>query len=34
VHALLNVGVLQKTETGQIVFPYDTVRLDATLHAA
>jgi len=34
VHALLNAGVLQKTETGQIVFPYDAVRLDVTLHAA
>ena len=34
VHALLNAGVLQKTETGQIVFPYDAIRLDVTLHAA
>jgi predicted transcriptional regulator len=34
VHALLNAGVLQKTETGQIVFPYDAVRLDVTLYAA
>lgn len=34
VHALLNAGVLQKTAVGQIVFPYDTVRLDVTLHAA
>ena len=34
VHALLNAGVLQKTGTGQIVFPYDAVRLDVTLYAA
>jgi predicted transcriptional regulator len=34
VHALLNAGVLQKTDTGQIVFPYDAIRLDVTLHVA
>ena len=34
VHALLNAGVLQKTDAGQIVFPYDAIRLDVTLHAA
>lgn len=34
VQALLKAGVLQKTETGQIVFPYEAVRLDVTLQAA
>ena len=34
VHALLNAGVLQKTDGGQIVFPYEAVRLDVRLHAA
>lgn len=33
VQALLKAGILQKTE-GRIVFPYDAVRLDVTLHAA
>jgi predicted transcriptional regulator len=26
VHALLNAGILQKTEEGRIVFPFDAVR--------
>jgi hypothetical protein len=30
----LKAGVPQKTDGGQIVFPYDAVRLDLTLHAA
>ena len=34
VHALLNTGVLQKTERGLIEFPYDAVRVDFTLKAA
>jgi predicted transcriptional regulator len=34
VHALLRAGVLQKTETGKIVFPFDTIRLDVTVSAA
>ena len=34
VHALLNAGVLQRTDSGQIAFPYEAVRLDITLHAA
>jgi predicted transcriptional regulator len=33
VHALLKAGVLHKAE-GKIVFPYDALRLDVTLHAA
>src|SRR3989339_658131 len=28
VHALLNAGILQKTENGRIVFPFDAVHVD------
>jgi predicted transcriptional regulator len=34
VQALLNAGLLQKTEKGQIVFPYDVVHVDFMLKAA
>ena len=34
VQALLNAGLLQKNEKGQIVFPYDTVHVDFMLKAA
>lgn len=34
VHALLKAGVLQKTDKGKIVFPFDAVRVDVTLRAA
>jgi hypothetical protein len=34
VHALLNAGLLDKTEDGRIVFPFGAVRVDFTLHAA
>jgi len=34
VHALLNAGVLQRTENGNIVFPFDAIRVDVTLRAA
>jgi hypothetical protein len=34
VHALLNAGILQKTEDGLIIFPYDAIRVDIMLHAA
>lgn len=34
VQALLIAGILQKTEKGQIVFPYDNVRVNFMLHAA
>ena len=34
VHALLDAGVLDKTEDGRIVFPYDAVRVEFTLGAA
>ena len=34
VHALLNTGILQKTDDGMIVFPFDSVRVDFMLLAA
>ncbi len=34
VHALLNAGILQKTENGHIVFPFDAVHVDFMLQAA
>jgi predicted transcriptional regulator len=34
VRALLDCGVLRRTETGLIVFPYDAVHVDVTLRAA
>jgi predicted transcriptional regulator len=34
VHALLNASILQKTEDGLIIFPYDAIRVDIMLHAA
>ena len=34
VHALLNAGLLDKTGTGRIEFPFDAVRVDFTLKAA
>jgi predicted transcriptional regulator len=34
VQALLKVGVLDRTENGRIVFPYDEVRVDFVLRAA
>jgi len=34
IHALLNARVLQKTERGLVVFPFDAVRVDLILHAA
>jgi predicted transcriptional regulator len=32
VHALLNAGVLERTDDGKVVFPYDAVHVDFTLH--
>ena len=32
VHALLDAGVLERTEDGRIVFPYDAVHVDFMLH--
>jgi predicted transcriptional regulator len=34
VHALLEAGLLDKTEDGRIVFPFNAVRVDFTLRAA
>jgi predicted transcriptional regulator len=34
IHALLNAGVLQKTDKGLVVFPFDAVRVDLILRAA
>ena len=34
VHALLNAGVLERTEDGAIEFPYDAVHVDFMLQAA
>jgi predicted transcriptional regulator len=34
VHALLNAGILQKTDDGRVVFPFDAIRVDVTLRAA
>jgi predicted transcriptional regulator len=34
VHALLNAGILRKTEDGRIVFPFDAIRVSFVLQAA
>ena len=34
VHTLLNAGILQRTKTGLILFPFDAIRVDFMLHAA
>ncbi len=34
VHALLHAGILQKTDEGRIVFPFDAVRVNFVLKAA
>jgi predicted transcriptional regulator len=34
VHALLDAGILRKTEEGRIVFPFDAVRVSFVLQAA
>jgi predicted transcriptional regulator len=31
VHMLLNVGILHKTDKGQIVFPFDAIHVDFIL---
>ncbi|HXU44968.1 MAG TPA: transcriptional regulator, partial [Thermoanaerobaculia bacterium] len=33
-HALLDVGILEKTVQGRIVFPFDAVRVSFLLKAA
>ncbi|WP_039889227.1 transcriptional regulator [Acidiphilium sp. PM] len=34
VQALLTAGVLDRTDSGRVVFPYDAVHVDFTLHKA
>ena len=34
VRTLLNAGILQKTDDGLIIFPFDAIRVDVMLHAA
>jgi predicted transcriptional regulator len=34
VHALLNSGILRKTDGGLVVFPFDAIRVDVMLRAA
>ncbi|OGS35373.1 MAG: transcriptional regulator [Elusimicrobia bacterium RIFOXYB2_FULL_49_7] len=34
IHALLDAGILQKTDKGRIIFPFDAVHVDFILHAA
>jgi predicted transcriptional regulator len=34
IHALLKAGVLDRTEDGRVVFPYDAIRVDFLLRAA
>jgi predicted transcriptional regulator len=34
VTALLNAGILTRTDKGRIVFPYDAVKVELLLHAA
>lgn len=34
IHALLDVGILEKTEDGRIDFPFDAVRVNFVLQAA
>ncbi len=34
VHALLDAGVLDRTENGQFVFPFDAIRVDFTISNA
>jgi predicted transcriptional regulator len=34
VHALLDAGLIERDEDGCILFPYDAVRVDFTLHRA
>ena len=34
VHALLDAGLLDKTEDGKIVFPYDAIHVDFVVKAA
>src|SRR5215510_7008253 len=33
VHALLDAGIVRKTENGRVEFPFDAIRVDVMLHA-
>jgi hypothetical protein len=34
VHALINAGLVDRTETGRVAFPFDAIRVEFTLRAA
>jgi predicted transcriptional regulator len=34
VHALLDAGILQRTASGRVVFPFDAIHVDVMLRAA
>ena len=34
VHALISAGLVEKTEAGQVAFPFDAIRVEFTLRAA
>ncbi|MFO7717475.1 MAG: transcriptional regulator [Thermodesulfobacteriota bacterium] len=34
IHRLLNAGLVERTDTGQVLFPYDAVHVDFELQAA
>jgi predicted transcriptional regulator len=34
VHALINAGLLDRTETNRVAFPFDAIRVEFTLRAA
>lgn len=34
VHALIDAGLLERTETGRVAFPFDAIRVEFTLRAA
>jgi predicted transcriptional regulator len=34
VHALLDAGILRKTDDGYVVFPFDAIHIDVMLHPA
>ena len=34
VHALMNAGLLERSETGRVAFPFDAIRVEFTLRAA
>ena len=34
IHALLNAGILRKTDEGRVEFPFDAIRVDVMLHTA